>query len=582
MNSKQFIQLLEQEVEDFIQTQAEKIVSFEDDPKKFILQKYPSLKGTLEDLMTDSFDEYVTGIYVMAPKPTTFKVLLHNGQHFFLIYAKDSYIAKIQGKKYYLLNLGEEEYAIKSISDLLTMGMPPGAEGPDNEAENDTTAGSDDTPDDTTTIDDTGGDEEELAENVDDIPDSEKDDYGRPFVDPKGSRTYMDPDEMTPAARIKKMMDKLEKKLPSKKLRILKEVEEKKTFRFRILKEKKLTWNDVAGESRKLPRLTIIADKIANKSPFTLEDGNVEILTFADPSYADLFTNQKVDDLRDIGGKFINTFEFFKDEKGNPIAFRDITKSKDLGGTGGSKAQTSERQERGLIDAINSIKGIKILVGANGYKISNIIRAEKQPDPPRAEAYADIRLIRKDENPYLLSAKGIATPSIAGGGLGGVTQISNDLGNFVKEFYEDAYAYYKKIFDDNPDITFNTNLYLTPTFKDVNREVPTNLIDDMLRGNEAMGGPVDGYYIGPMDINYKTQGNSIITNGDLIPLDEFAKKYEKIFMHIKKRSGDYYFTDALQTVNGITMPLIFTNKPGGTMAKSRLGSNPKPRGKIII
>jgi len=229
MNKKQFIQLLEQEVEDFIQTQAEKIVSFEDDPKGYILQKYPSLKGTLEDLMTDSFDEYVTGIYVMAPKPTTFKILLHNGQHFFLIYAKDSYIAKIAGKKYYLLNLGEEEYAIKSISDLLTMGIPPGAKGPDDEAENDTTAGDTTTPDDTT-ADDTGGDEEELAESVDDIPDSEKDDYGRPFVNPKGSRTFMDPDEMTPSARFKKMMDKLEKKLPSKKLRILKEQEEKKTF----------------------------------------------------------------------------------------------------------------------------------------------------------------------------------------------------------------------------------------------------------------------------------------------------------------------------------------------------------------
>jgi len=170
MNSKQFIQLLEQEVEDFIQTQAEKIVSFEDDPKEFILQKYPSLKATLEDLMTDSFDEYVTGIYVMAPKPTTFKILLHNGQHFFLIYAKDSYIAKIQGKKYYLLNLGEEEYAIKAISDLLTMGMPPGAEGPDDETENDTTAGAEETP---SANDDKGGDEEELAENVDDIQESE-------------------------------------------------------------------------------------------------------------------------------------------------------------------------------------------------------------------------------------------------------------------------------------------------------------------------------------------------------------------------------------------------------------------------
>ena len=46
MNTKQFIQLLEQEVEDFVQTQAEKIVSFEDDPMAYILQKYPSLKAT--------------------------------------------------------------------------------------------------------------------------------------------------------------------------------------------------------------------------------------------------------------------------------------------------------------------------------------------------------------------------------------------------------------------------------------------------------------------------------------------------------------------------------------------------------
>ena len=49
LNKKEFIQLLEQEVEDFIQTQAEKVVKFEDDPMAYILQKYPSLQGTLED-----------------------------------------------------------------------------------------------------------------------------------------------------------------------------------------------------------------------------------------------------------------------------------------------------------------------------------------------------------------------------------------------------------------------------------------------------------------------------------------------------------------------------------------------------
>ena len=174
MNSKQFIQLLEQEVEDFMQTQAEKIVKFEDDPMAYILQKYPSLKGTLEDLMTSSFEDYITGIYVMAPKPTTFKILLHNGQHFFLIYARDSYIAKISGKKYYLLNIGEEEYAIKSIADLLTMGMPPGAKGPDDQEDNEMTGGVGDAADEESAEEPAaetgGGEEEELAETKEEKP----------------------------------------------------------------------------------------------------------------------------------------------------------------------------------------------------------------------------------------------------------------------------------------------------------------------------------------------------------------------------------------------------------------------------
>jgi len=351
-----------------------------------------------------------------------------------------------------------------------------------------------------------------------------------------------------------------------------------------IISEKSLNFNDIAGESRKLVRMTTIADKIREKTPFTLQDGEKEVvLSFNDPSYEDLFTNQKVDALRDVGGRSINNFKFFVDNEGNEYSLKQIKKTKELGGTGGSKAQTSERQERGLIDAINSVEGVKTLVGKNGFEIANIIKAEKQPDPPRAEAYADLRLIRnKGLDPYLLSAKGIVTPSIAGGGLTGITQINDKLANFVADFYQDAYEYYKEIFDANDEITYDTNLYKTTYMRDVNRPVPVDLIDDMLRGNEAMGGPVDGYYIGPMEVSYEVEGNKIITNGDLIPLETFADKYDKIFMHIKKRSGDYFFTDSLQTVNGVTMPLIFTNKPGGKMAKSRLGTNPKSRGQIII
>ena len=353
-------------------------------------------------------------------------------------------------------------------------------------------------------------------------------------------------------------------------------------FAYKLISEKALNWNDLSGESRKLVRLTQLANKIKEKTPFTLESGEEVVLSFNDRSYEDLFTNQKVDTIKDIGGRSINNFKFFVDSKGNEYSFKQIKKTKELGGSGGSKAQTSERQERGLIDAINSIEGVKTLVGKNGFEIPNIIKAEKQPDPPRAEAYADVRLIRKNLDPYLLSAKGTVTPSIAGGGLGGITQINNELATFVADFYQDAYEYYKEIFDNTPEIDYNTNLYKTTYMRDVNRVVPQDLIDDMLRGNEAMGGPVDGYYIGPMEVTYEVKGDNIITNGNVIPLEKFADSYEKIYMHIKKRSGDYYFTDDLQTVNGVTMPLIFTNKPKGKMAKSRLGTNPKTRGQIII
>ena len=43
---------------------------------------------------------------------------------------------------------------------------------------------------------------------LDDLKEDEEetDDYGRPYVDPKGSRTYIDPEDMTPAARVSKML----------------------------------------------------------------------------------------------------------------------------------------------------------------------------------------------------------------------------------------------------------------------------------------------------------------------------------------------------------------------------------------
>lgn len=125
--------IIKEEIEDFKSSEP---LTFEGNPLEFILQKYPSLDTTMIDLLTPSFRDYVTGIFIIAPKPTTFRILLHNNQEFHLIYSPQAYVAKIAGKKYNLMNLSEEEFAITSIAQLLELGMPPGSEGPAEENKN--------------------------------------------------------------------------------------------------------------------------------------------------------------------------------------------------------------------------------------------------------------------------------------------------------------------------------------------------------------------------------------------------------------------------------------------------------------
>jgi hypothetical protein len=132
-NKMDLNKLLQEAIDDVINSQKQETLTFESDPIEYIIQRYPSLDATMIDLMTNTYRDYLTGIYVMSPKPTTFKILLHNGQSFYLIYNPKGYVAKVSGKKYNLMSLNEEEYAVKAISKLLMMGIPPSAPGPENE-----------------------------------------------------------------------------------------------------------------------------------------------------------------------------------------------------------------------------------------------------------------------------------------------------------------------------------------------------------------------------------------------------------------------------------------------------------------
>lgn len=89
-----------------------------------IINKFPSLEEVLSDLMTPQYNLFVKDILWVAPRPTTFRINLINGQYFFLIFDSRSWMAQIEGKKYYLLNLPEEENAAEAISRILKYGNP--------------------------------------------------------------------------------------------------------------------------------------------------------------------------------------------------------------------------------------------------------------------------------------------------------------------------------------------------------------------------------------------------------------------------------------------------------------------------
>lgn len=87
-----------------------------------ILTKFPTLKSIISDLLTDQYEDFISDIWWVAPRPTTFKIILANNQHFYLIYTERSWIAKVEGKKYYLNNLNEEERAAESVARILMYG----------------------------------------------------------------------------------------------------------------------------------------------------------------------------------------------------------------------------------------------------------------------------------------------------------------------------------------------------------------------------------------------------------------------------------------------------------------------------
>lgn len=98
-----------------------------------ILGKFPTVKKTLVSLLTNEYDEFIEDVKWTVPKPSTFKVVLKNGQSFDLKWTGKGFDATIEGMQYFLNNVSEYQQALDALGRIMkdgpiSQGEEPGGE----------------------------------------------------------------------------------------------------------------------------------------------------------------------------------------------------------------------------------------------------------------------------------------------------------------------------------------------------------------------------------------------------------------------------------------------------------------------
>lgn len=123
-----------------------------DKTSKYLLQRLPPLRRSLELLLSNAYANFITGVQLEAPKPSTFKITLTNGIDFYLVYnggmdnnkfdlVNATFTAQIAGKKYDLSSMSQSQQAMQKLSSQLTLSpsqepiQATGGQAPDVGAE---------------------------------------------------------------------------------------------------------------------------------------------------------------------------------------------------------------------------------------------------------------------------------------------------------------------------------------------------------------------------------------------------------------------------------------------------------------
>lgn len=259
-------------------------------------------------------------------------------------------------------------------------------------------------------------------------------------------------------------------------------------------------------------RLDLFIAKIQSSSPF-VKVGETEpsIVLVNDP---DIIERLKKNDIPAM----------FDMEEGGSIRLTQLQKTKEFGSTG-SKKDTSEKQEHGLIEIINNNPGCvisKMGITAQSARGNEGVNAMKK------ERYIDIFITDSKGKDHGISMKGTTAPSLGGGGAAGINSVAPDL-------FKKIFARIEEFMKNELQLT-NGDIIASKHIPDIFVRVPDDYVESIMRGNEAMGGPIDYMYVGPMDAIGEVDNNNMLNlNGKFYTIEEYINKIGNFYFRIRKR-----------------------------------------------
>lgn len=209
---------------------------------------------------------------------------------------------------------------------------------------------------------------------------------------------------------------------------------------------------------------------------------------------------------------------------GGSIRLTQLLKTKEFGGIG-SKKETSEKQEYGLINIINNNPGS--VIDTMGITAQSS-RSNEGTNAMNKERYIDIFITDSTGKDHGISMKGTTAPSLGGGGAAGINSVAPDL-------FKKIFARIEEFMKNELGLS-NGDIIAAKHIPEIFVRVPDDYVESIMRGNEAMGGPIDYMYVGPMNAIGEVGDNNILNlNGKFYTVEEYINKIGNFYFRMRKR-----------------------------------------------